>query len=230
MMMSILVNETWEVNEIVSANRLKYCCIILHTVWVLAQLMAAPWPVPASNLWCNARHGLGDRIDEESFPVRHLEADTVLGEGQESLPMSFVSHKWHLTPGPQDCALFHVVTYVKLLQTAIPNSMCLKTCWINPFWIPQNKTKKLWSLPARHSECLKHCIFLLFMPAVITSNPALFSFSGFVITQAEERKKDGENSALRHNTKTATDTTAWTVLPSQEADRNTLSSGVRYHK
>lgn len=123
----------------------------------------------------------------------------------------FASHKWHLAPGPQDCALIHVVTYVKPLQTTIPNSMCLKPCWMNPFWITQNKTKKLWSLLARHCECLKHCLFLLFMPAVITSNPTLLIFSGFVITPAEERKKDGENSALRRNTKAATATTAWTV-------------------
>lgn len=76
----------------------------------------------------------------------------------------------HLVPWPEDYDIFYLVVYVTPLQTAIPNSTCLKPCWINLLWIPQNK--KLRSLLAYHCESIKHSVILLFVPAVTTPHPS----------------------------------------------------------
>lgn len=108
----------------------------------------------------------------------------------------------HLVPWPEDYDIFYLVVYVTPLQTAIPNSTCLKPCWINLLWIPQNK--KLRSLLAYHCESIKHSVILLFVPAVTTPHPS----SHFCwLCQHICRRK-------RHNNKAATATTSWTAWPS----------------
>jgi len=112
----------------------------------------------------------GGSIYQWSFPSSLLDADFLLGrKGKKVWPCRCDSQ---VPPSPMATGLtyFFLVVYVTPLQTAIPNSTCLKPCWINLLWIPQNK--KLRSLLAYHCESIKHSVILLFVPAVTTPHPS----------------------------------------------------------